>query len=205
MRRWIGTLLLLLTGAVPSPAARRATLAQLEQMVSTVHGKPDSEAAFRIADQELTERLSPARIARLRSTLPGEKSRQALIAISDASQFQPPPAEEIPAITAPTLAEQRQIMARVVAYVTKAIPQLPNFIATRMNERFEDTPQILSSRLASIPYEPLHFVDRSEVNVATGTTAGSLRILVVDENSGRIGSLTLPSSTLKFPGESLSP
>ncbi len=165
MMRWIAILLLVI-GAVPAPGARRVNLAQLEQMVSALHGKPDAEVAFRIADQELTERLSPARTARLTAALPGEKSRQALIAVADASQFQPPPPDEIPASAAPSLAEQRQIMGRVVAYVTRAIPQLPNFIATRRNERFEDTPQILSSKLASIPYEPLHFVDRSEVTVA---------------------------------------
>ncbi len=165
MRRSILILLVAAAAVPPSQAARRVTLAQLEQMVSTLHGKPDSEVAFRIADEELTERLSPARIARLSAALPGEKSRQALIAIADASQFQPPPPEETPAIAAPGLAEQRQIMGRVVAYVTKAIPQLPNFIATRTTGRFEDTPQMVRGNLSSIPYEPLHFADRSEVAV----------------------------------------
>ena len=165
MRRWIAIPLVLAVFVPSVQAAKRATVAQLEQMLATLRGNQDSDVAFRIADQELTERLSPSRMGRLIAELPGEKSRQALIAIADASQFQSPPAEEIRSTAPPDGAEQRRIMALVVAYVTKTIPQLPNFIATRTTNRFEDSPQRSREDLSSIPYEPLHFVDRSQVTV----------------------------------------
>lgn len=166
MRRRLLLTLLALGTTLPSPAAQRVTVAQFEQAVASLHGKADDDAAFRIADHQLTERLSPARVSRLIAGLPGEKSRQALIAIADASQFQPPPGEEIPPAATPDVREQRRIMGLVVAYVTKSIPQLPNFIATRTTERFEDTPQAMRSDLSSMLYEPLHFVGQSHVTVA---------------------------------------
>ncbi len=72
--------------------------------------------------------------------LPGNHSRQALVAIVDQSAFLEPPATEIPSTPAPPVTEQRRIMGLVVGYVRRAIPQLPNFLATRTTNRFEDTP-----------------------------------------------------------------
>jgi hypothetical protein len=164
MKRTILVLLVLSGIAVPCPAVKRVTTAQLEQLVTSLHGKPDAGLAYQIGDLELTERLSPERIARLGAALPGEKSRQALTAIADASQFQAPPAEEIPAAPPLDFAAQRRIMGLVANYVTKTIPQLPNFLATRATTRFEDTP-LLQRPGGFIPYEPLHQVGTSSATV----------------------------------------
>src|ERR1700686_4353039 len=107
----VSLLLLVLTAtAIPSLAVKRVSVAQLEQMLASAHGKPDTDLAYQIGDLRLTERLSAVRIARLNAALPGEKSRQTLIAIADPSEFQAPPSEELPATTAPALAAQRKIM-----------------------------------------------------------------------------------------------
>ena len=162
MKRAIAWLVILAGVVPPVEAAKRLSAAEFEHALADFRGKPDAEAAFRIADVELTERLGGSRLARLNAMLTGEKSRQALMAVADASEFQPPASDEIPAAAAPDLATQRRIMKLVVAYVTKAIPQLPNFIATRTTDRFEDTPQRLRGSLASSLYEPLHFVARAQ-------------------------------------------
>jgi hypothetical protein len=164
MKRTIYLLLVLSGIVVPCPAVKRVTAAQLEQLVTSLHGKPDADLAYQIGDLELTERLSAKPIGRLEAILPGEKSRQALTAIAAASQFQAPPAEEVPAAAAPDLATQRRIMGLTADYVTKTIPQLPNFLATRATTYFEDTP-LVQKPGSFIPYQPLHRVGASSVTV----------------------------------------
>ncbi|HEY1895852.1 MAG TPA: hypothetical protein VGG62_06255, partial [Terracidiphilus sp.] len=178
MKRAIFLLLGLSGLVVPCQAVKRVSTAQLEQLVTSLHGKPDADQAYQIGDLELTERVSAGRIARLSAALPGEKSREALNAVADASQFQAPPSEEVPATAAPDFAAQRKIMGLTAGYVTKTIPQLPNFFATRATTRFEDTP-LLQKADGFISYEPLHQVgtssttalyrDGHEFEDATGT------------------------------------
>ena len=108
-----------------------SSCAQLQQQFAALQGKSDVDAARQIADLKLSERLSWAREGELEKALPGEKSRQALRALADESEFQAPPPSEVPAQPAPDLATQRAIMGRVVAYVSKTIPLLPDFLAIR--------------------------------------------------------------------------
>jgi len=154
VRRAGVVLLLLLAVRVPGFAARVVNAAQLEQQLAAFRGKTDAEAARQIAELQLSERMSAVRLARLQAGLPGEKSRQALLALADVSAFLSPPAGEISAQAAPPLAEQKRIMGLVVGYVAKTLPQLPNFLATRVTSRFEDTPQRTGNFTAK--YEPLH-------------------------------------------------
>lgn len=158
-------ILLFTVAASPALAAHSISVAQLDQQLNAFRGKSDTDAAWLIADMQLTERLSAARLAQLESSLPGEKSRQALVALADESAFLPPPADEVPPKPAPDLAEQRRIMGLVAQYVAKTIPQLPNFMATRTTIRYEDTPLIQKPEGGFIPYEPLHSIgsDNTEV------------------------------------------
>jgi hypothetical protein len=165
MKRTAVVLLILCGITIPALAVKRVTIAQLEQLINTFRGKQDSDLAYQIADAQLTERLSTDRVARMSASLPGDKSRQALTAIAAASEFQYPPAAEIPATAAPDLAGQRRIMGLVADYVTKTIPLLPNFLATRTTTRFEDTPLLQRPGEFFVPYEPLHFVGASGVTV----------------------------------------
>ena len=58
-------------------------------------------------------------------------------------------------------------MARTVTYVAKTIPQLPNFLATRVTENYQDTPLLVASQQGRmIPYEPMHFVSTETAQVA---------------------------------------
>ncbi len=164
MRRLAQTLMLVLA-AQPVLAAKRVELSNLEQQLRAESAKPDAEAAYHIGDLELSERLSWTRFTELERLLPGDKSRQALRAIADESQFQPAPASEIPAKATPDLAEQKRIVGLVVGYLRNAIPQLPNFQATRLTEQFEDTPLIQMPEGGFVPYEPLHHLSANTVSV----------------------------------------
>ncbi|KAA6455573.1 VWA domain-containing protein [Acidobacteria bacterium AB60] len=165
MKRELGFALLGLVLVPCAHGSRKVTVAQLEQAAAGLHTKADADAAFSMGDLELTERLSPARMERIQALLPGEKSRHVLVAIADASEFEAPPAEEIPGTAPPSVPEQRRILGMVVTYATRTIPQLPNFIATRTTDRFEDTPMRTREHAAAIPYQPIHFVARAEATV----------------------------------------
>ena len=160
--------LLLLAGIAPSAfAAKKVTIEQLEQTLAASPSKSDADLAWQLADLQLTERLSSDRLSRLRGEVTGEKSQQALGLLADQSAFLDLPATDLPATPAPDLAEQRRIMGLVVHYVGKTIPQLPNFFATRVTTRFQDTPGgfIKASGLKTSRYEPLHSVGSSSVTV----------------------------------------
>jgi VWFA-related protein len=158
-------LLLFVTAGAPLFAARTVSVAQLEQQLAALRGKPDADAAWSIADMELNERLNPARLAQFENEVAGEKSRQALMALAADSAFLAQPAAELPAIPAPNLAEQKRMMGQVASYVARALPQLPNFVATRVTSRYEDTPLIQQPGAPFIPYEPMHPTGSDSVQV----------------------------------------
>lgn len=140
MRKMLTIVTILLT--LPAWASKPVTRGQLDQLLTSAHGRTDADMARQIADLRLTERLSPARLAAMQSQLPGDKSRQALLALADESAFLAPSAAEILPKAAPDLPEQRRMLGLVVAYVGKTIPQLPNFLATRVTAHFADTPLV---------------------------------------------------------------
>jgi hypothetical protein len=87
----------LMAGAIlPALAEKRISVTQLEQTVAELKGAPDADAERRLSDLQLAERLSPQRFAALAQLTVGEKSRQALLAIADQSEFLNLPGSEIP-------------------------------------------------------------------------------------------------------------
>ena len=121
-------------------AARQVSVADLEQVLAASQSLPDGELAAQLSDLQLTERLSWARMARWRAALSGAKSQRALLGLADRSAFLEPPAAETPDRVAPDVAEQRRILGLTATYVSKAIPQLPRFYATRTTTHFENNP-----------------------------------------------------------------
>jgi len=157
--------LVLFSVAAPVFAAHPVNVKQLAQRLAALRSKSDTDAANAISELQLTERLSGARLQDLEDALPGDKSRQVLLAVADASGFLPPPRAEIPVRPAPDLTEQKHMMELVVGYVKDAIPRLPSFQATRVSRQFEDTPQVLTVNERS-PYQPLHYL-ATEISAVT--------------------------------------
>ena len=160
-------ILLLASSVLPALAAKRVDVEQLEKVLASRH-KSDSKLAQQLSGLELTERLSPVRLAYWESALPGPESRRALTVLADISAFRDPPAAEILATAPPNLALQRQIVDRAVEYAARTARQFPNFFATRNTIHFEDSPAGLvagSIDGAFSPYEPVHPVSRSTATV----------------------------------------
>jgi VWFA-related protein len=169
--RALPVLLALAGFALPAYGAKRVTVAELEQTLAAVHAFPDAEVAMQLSDLELTERLSTAKLDRLETNLPGEKSRQALMILADTSSFLNPPPAEIPSQAPPDLLTQQKILALTVNYVTRTLHQLPNFFATRVTRSFEDTPAVKLDIGAgdinpNAAYHPIHLVGDSRVTVS---------------------------------------
>jgi hypothetical protein len=101
--------------------------------------------AKQLFNLEVTQRVSSTTYARWEAELPGPKSRQALVALADASAFLPLPPDELPAIPALDRAVQDSLLSRTRNYVANTIPKLPNFFATRDAIDFSDETEDVES------------------------------------------------------------
>jgi len=141
---------------------------ELSQIVAAAQNMPDADLAQKFAAMELTDRLSGTRLADLTSRLPGDMSRRALMLIADQSIFLPPPADEIPLDAAPNAASVQQMLVNVVNYINATNRQLPNLMAMRFSNGFEDQPR--EDRMGRTGLEstfslPLHWVGSLKVQV----------------------------------------
>ena len=145
MRRLI--LLVLLAGLVyAAGAGTRVTVAQLDQSLTTALAarKPDAEIARQIASWDLSERLTETSLEGLKARLaPGAQTAQALALLADRSAFLDPPVAELPGATAPDGATQQRILNAARNYLAQTLPRLPDFLATRTINRYDDSPQEL--------------------------------------------------------------
>jgi hypothetical protein len=111
--RWILIAALLPIMAVPSWAAKRMTVAQLEQMLGTETAahKSDIEIARKISDVELSERLTDLALGQLSKQFAGgSQPAMALLLLADRSSFLDPPANELPATPAPDADTQQHLL-----------------------------------------------------------------------------------------------
>jgi VWFA-related protein len=156
-------LLLPLLVAAQAHAVKSATVEQLRGAVGSFGKKSDAKAAERLYDLQLTERLSAHRLAAFEAALPGPESRRALVALADQAEFLDPPPAEIPNQPAPSVAQQREIIAKSIDYVGDTLNRLPNLFANRDTVRFEDIPPGLRDESTNtiIPYQPLRPVSRA--------------------------------------------
>jgi VWFA-related protein len=127
-------------------AAKRMTAAQLQQLLAaaTTAHKTDEAIAQQISDVELTSRLNSLALQEMVSASPGPKTQQMLHAIADASAFLDPPASEIPGRPIPDVAAQKFMLSQTIHYAARTLNALPDFLATRQTEHYDDSPQPLT-------------------------------------------------------------
>jgi hypothetical protein len=150
---------------LPSFAAEKITVEQLTQLLYGPDAKQDSKLTQKLAQSDLTERLSATRLAQLQASAPGPESKDSLTVLAHLSEFLDLPATEIPRTDVPDVATQRKMLALTVAYTTKTVHQLPNFSATKSTTNFEDRAQGRRSDGFLVPYLPLHQVHTSSTNL----------------------------------------
>lgn len=167
MRRWVVFVLLILV-TLSAGAARRLTVAQLEKTLdSAVDGhKPDAELARQMGSMELSERVSEATLERLESPLKTfHLSTLALQLLADKSAFLSLPESELPSTAVPDKVTQQRILAAARNYVVQTLPRLPNFLATRVINRYDDSAHALKK--GEWPVRAgLHRVDTSSQEIS---------------------------------------
>jgi hypothetical protein len=130
---------LLLVGTTPPTfAAKSVTVEQFGQWAAAERGRSDTKIARQISGMELSERGSEAKLAQWEAACPGPRTREALIALADASRFLAPPAAEIPQKPAPDMVAQQTMLSTAVEYVSRTLTKLPDFSATRETMHFEE-------------------------------------------------------------------
>ena len=172
--------LLLLAGlGLNALAATRVTVEQVEQLLSASHDLPDAKLAEKLSDLELTDRASSVRLSNWQSEFPGKHTREALMALADASAFLDLPAADVPNLEKPDPEARKQILDRMVNYVNTTIHKLPNFSARRTTTHFDQSSLLqemvtagmtpdgydLSNPPPSAGTHPLHVADRTAIIV----------------------------------------
>jgi VWFA-related protein len=143
MRKLI-LLCLLSLMVLPAHAAKRLSVAQLEQSLAAdfASHRPDEQIARKLSDLELSERLTGTALDRLGVRLsPGPKTALALELLADRSAFLDPPPSEMPTTAAPEPAAQQQMIEAARRNAVQTLSRLPNFFATLTTYRFDDGPQ----------------------------------------------------------------
>jgi hypothetical protein len=169
--------------ALPAGAARRVSVAELEQLLAAVHGQQDNKVAHKIDGLELTERVSYARLTKWKAEFPEQLIQEALIKISDGSAFEGAAAEDVPDTPMPDREEQNQMLMKAMNYTVDTLHRLPNFTATRRTTSFGTGPQVVHAE----HYEAKPDKQSEQVNTA-GVDSG-------DNNFGKfhaIGNWSVP-------------
>lgn len=157
---------ILLVGIAPTAsAAKKMNVDQLEKFIASNKDKGDHNLAGKLYDMELTEQLSEARLATNLALLPGTESREALTAIADIAAFQTVPKVDQISDAAPDAATASAIYKSGQLYVSKLLPSLPDFFATRVITRYQATPPYQPRPQDTMIYELLHKVGVSSVTV----------------------------------------
>jgi VWFA-related protein len=133
-------ILLFLIAALPAAANSAISIQQLKDVVAATeaHGHTDKELARKVANFQLTERLSRDTLADLLKQTRGPQTKEALQILADQSTFLDPPASEIPDQPAPTQTEQDKALQKAGVYIESYVQKLPNFLCTLIVRRFDD-------------------------------------------------------------------
>ena len=139
----LGWILLLLISAVPTWAAKKITVAQLDDLLHSLQQakKADAEVAAELKQVELTEELTRATMDRLASFIPGPLSTEQFYVLEAGSAVLAPPGSDLPSTPAPDAAAQKALLDKAIAYATNTYAQLPHLTATKTTFRFQDNMQ----------------------------------------------------------------
>jgi hypothetical protein len=145
---------------IPSLSGQTVTVAELKQFLSSKSAQMQSDAEIvqRLSSVTLSERLTEFTLGSMLSNSNlGSKAAEQVKLLADSSQFLASPKDEEPMLPAPDPAAQDRIITAARDYVNGTLRHLPDFLATRATESFDNTPQRAGRRPAEIVIQ-LHWV-----------------------------------------------
>jgi hypothetical protein len=196
--RSFSILLIFLVLVNPIRAATRVTVAQLEQFLTSRQAakQSDGEMADRLVSVQLTEQLTAQTLMRIASEANlGPSTMEQLRLIANSSIFFAPPSEELPNLAVPDQVSQERMLNAAVEYVDGALQRLPDFVAIRTTDSFDNTPQRAGSKRTK-PRAVLHLIRESRREI---TYRNGKEIVDSDNDSGngQLGSSAFAGFTTK--------
>ncbi len=139
MKRF-GWILVVLMAVAPAWAAKKVTVQQLKDMLSSMHTakKTDAEVSTELKQIELTEELTRGTMNSLVEFVPGPLSTEQVYVLEARSAALAPPAADLPTTPAPDAAAQKALLDKATDYASKTYAQLPHLSATKTTIRFQD-------------------------------------------------------------------
>lgn len=181
MKRF-GWIALMLMVAVPAyPVAKKITIAELKEMLATMHkeSKSDEDVANALKQVVLTEQLDRATINAFVDEVPGKLSTEQIYVLEAHSALLPPPASSIPTAPALDAAAQQAVLNKAATYISGTWGQLPDLTATKTTLRFQDNVEALadssgmhggstdsSTGLWVNPYNFMHYINSTDTEIA---------------------------------------
>jgi VWFA-related protein len=132
--------------AIPAVAARRVTIAQLAETVSSAVGqhRSDEDIARQLGTLELSERLTETNLHHFAARLALQpRTALALQMLADQSAFLDLPSDELPGTAPPDATAQQKMLEGARAYAVQTWSRLPNFFVARVTTSFDDGPQVM--------------------------------------------------------------
>jgi hypothetical protein len=177
MKRFV-CMLVFIVFALPAWSAKKVTVAELTDMLKTMHEqqKPDADMAAALKQVQLTEQLSRSMMNDFGAYAPGPLTTEQIYVLEARSAVLPPPAADLPTTPAPDSAAQKAILDKAAEYATKTWAQLPTLTATKNTLRFQDNVEAAgaSSGMAGSakevavgssfvnPYQFVHYINSTE-------------------------------------------
>lgn len=182
MKRFACLALVLLT-AIPAlaAAAKKITVADLKDMLDTMHkqGKSDADVATALKQIQLSEMLDRATMNSFADEVPGTLTNEQIYVLEARSAMLPPPAAMVPTTAPLDAAGQQALLTKAAGYASGAWGQLPALTATRTTLRFQDNVEALadassmtggstnsSTGLWVNPYNYIHYINSSDTELA---------------------------------------
>ena len=172
-----------------SAAAKKITVAELKDMLATMHTekKSDAEVATALKQVQLTEQLDRATMNNFAEDLPGTLSNEQIYVLEARSAMLPPAPAGIPATPALDAAAQQAVLNKAATYTSGVWSQLPGLTATKTTLRFQDNVEALADAssmhggstdsntgLFVNPYNYIHYINSSDAEI--GLDHGAERV-----------------------------
>lgn len=170
--------------AVPAwSAAKKITVAELKEMLITMHNdkKSDVEVANALKQVILTEELTRTMMNSLVEDVPGQLSTEQIYVLEARSAVLPPPASDIPTTPALDAGAQQALLNKAGAYASGTWAQLPDLTVTKTTLRFQDNVEALAdasglhsgatdasmgSGIGVNPYNYVHYINATDISAA---------------------------------------
>jgi len=177
MKRFVCIVALVLF-ALPAWCAKKIGVAELTEMLKSMHDqqRSDADVAAALKQIQLSELLPRDTMNSYGAYSPGPLTNEQIYVLEARSAMLPPPAADLPTTGVPDAATQKAILDKAAEYAPKTWAQLPALTAARTTLRFQDNVEALNASSGLVgsakdvsvgssfvnPYQFVHYINSTE-------------------------------------------